>query len=125
MVNARRFFISFATNRVDDAIHLLPPEVTYIVPGHITISGVYHGPDEVRRHLATMLEISKGTYDVLKWVDWMAGKLTCDPSSRQLQRHGLIYRGHQLFVVQFDDNDALSVITVYFEDQEEADRFFS
>ena len=126
MVNARRFFMSFATNRVDDAIHLLSPEVTYIVPGHSTISGVYHGPDEVRRHLATVLEVSKGAYDVLKWVDWMAGETHVAVLQRaRLQRRGLIYHGHHLFVVQFDCDDALSVVTIYFEDQYRADRFFS
>jgi hypothetical protein len=42
----------------------------------------------------------------------------------QIQRDGAIFRGRLIYLVQTDRNDAISEITVYFEDQEEAHRFF-
>ncbi len=118
--------MSFSTDKVDDAIHLLSPDVTYSVPGRSALSGVCHGPEEVRRHLAMLLDFTKGTYDVLKWVDWMVGEThVAGLQYLQMQRKSVIFRGHQLFLVQTDHNDALSDIKVLFEDEEEASRFFS
>jgi hypothetical protein len=42
----------------------------------------------------------------------------------QAQTHGRIYRGHHLYLLEFDSDDLLSVITVFFENQGAADRFF-
>jgi ketosteroid isomerase-like protein len=126
LANTQRFFVSFSTNKVEDAIHLLSPDVTYTVPGRSALSGVCRGPEEVRRHLAMLLEFAKGTYDVLKWVDWMMGEThVAGLQYLQMQRNGVIYRGHQLFLVETDHNDKLSDIRVLFEDEDEASRFFS
>ena len=37
----------------------------------------------------------------------------------------MIYRGHHLYLVQTDTDGLLSDIKVFFEEQEEAERFFS
>lgn len=77
MVNVKRFFMSLSTNKAEEvARELLSPEVTYTVPGRSSVSGVFHGPDEVQRHLGTIFGMSNCTYDVLKWDDWMLGKTT-------------------------------------------------
>jgi 3-deoxy-D-manno-octulosonate 8-phosphate phosphatase KdsC-like HAD superfamily phosphatase len=37
----------------------------------------------------------------------------------------MIYRGHHLYLVQTDSDGLLSDIKMFFEEQEEADRFLS
>jgi hypothetical protein len=62
---------------------------------------------------------------VLKWVDWMLGENhVAALQYAQLQTNERIYRGHQLFLVESDQNDALSDIKVFFEDEGAANRFF-
>ena len=41
--------MSYMTDKVNDVVHLLSPEVTYTVPGRNLLSGASPGPDEVRR----------------------------------------------------------------------------
>ena len=43
----------------------------------------------------------------------------------QLQNKGAKFRGHLVYLVETDRDDLLSDIKVFFEDEEEADRFFS
>jgi ketosteroid isomerase-like protein len=126
LVNTQRFFMNVSEDRIDDVIHLLSPDVTYTVPGRSSLSGVCHGPAEVRSHLAQLFAFTRGTYDVLKWVDWLVGEIhVAAYQYTQMQRNGIIYRGHQMFLVQTDHNDALSDIRVLFENEEDAGRFFS
>jgi hypothetical protein len=126
LVNTRRFFMSYMTDKVDDVVHLLSPEVTYTVPGQSLLSGVCHGPDEVKRHLALVLEFSMGTIDVLQWVDWLVGEShVVALLYLQLQRKSARFRGHLVYLVETDHNDALTDIKVLFENEEEANRFFS
>ena len=35
LINARRFFLSYSRDHVDDAVQLLSPHVVYSVPGNI------------------------------------------------------------------------------------------
>ena len=37
----------------------------------------------------------------------------------------VIYRGHHIYLLEFDPDDLLSAIKVFFEDQAAADRFFA
>ena len=86
--------MNFSEDKVDDVIHLLSPDVTYTVPGRSSLSGVCHGPAEVRRHLAQLFAFTKGTYDVLKWVDWLVGETHVAAFQyTQMQMNGIIYRG--------------------------------
>jgi ketosteroid isomerase-like protein len=125
LVNARQFFLNFAVTNLDEATRLLSPNVVCTVPGQSELSGVFHGPDEVKRHLATLLELSRGTFEVLKWVDWMVGETHMTILQyAQAQREGKIYRGHHLYLLESDSNDLLSDIKVFFEDQAAVDRFF-
>ena len=124
LINARRFFLSYSREHVDEAVELLSPHVVYSVPGHNRLSGVFHGPDEVRRHIVKLIDFSRGTFEVLKWMDWMIGESHITALQyAQAQTHGRIYRGHHLYLLEFDPDDLLSVIKVFFEDQAAADRF--
>ncbi len=125
LVNTRRFLMSLSANELDAAVHLLSDRVTYSVPGRSSLAGVFHGPTEVRNHLERLLRYAKDTYDVLKWIDWMVGEThVAALQYAQMQGNGRIYRGHNLFLVETDADDKLSVIRVFFEDQEAATRFF-
>ena len=126
LINARRFFLSYSREGVDEAVQLLSPHVVYTVPGHSRVSGVFRGPEEVRRHIVKLIEFSRGTFEVLKWMDWMVGETHIAALQyAQAQTHSRVYRGHHIYLLEFDPDDLLSVITVFFEDQAAADRFFS
>ena len=126
LVNARQFLLSQSLTGLDDAVPLLSPSVVYTVPGHHTLSGVFHGPDEVMRHIAALVDYSKGTFEVLKWMDWMVGETHITALQyAQAQNDGRIYRGHHLYLLESDTDDRLSDIKVFFEDQAAADRFFT
>jgi ketosteroid isomerase-like protein len=126
LVNVRKFFMSFTTERIDEVDHLLSPGITYTVPGKSALAGVFHGSEEVKRHLAKLLTLSAGTYDVIKWEDWLVGETHIAVlQTLQMQRRGAIYRGRPLFLIESDDDDLLADIRVYFEDQEDADAFFA
>jgi len=126
LVNARQFFLSYSlTPPLDDTTRLLSPNVVFTVPGHHKLSGVFHGPDEVRSHIAALIDYSKGTFEVLKWMDWMMGESHITALQyAQAQNAGRIYRGHHLYLLESDPDDRLSDIKIFFEDQAAADRFF-
>ncbi|MGD0392943.1 MAG: hypothetical protein ABSC41_09880 [Acidimicrobiales bacterium] len=109
LINARRFFLSYSKEHVDEAVQLLSPHVEYSVPGNSLISGVFRGPDEVRQHIIKLIDFSRGTFEVYA----------------QAQSDRRIYRGHHIYLLEFDPDDLLSVIKVFFEDQASADRFFA
>jgi ketosteroid isomerase-like protein len=125
LVNARQFFLSYSLTHLDDATRLLSPNVVYTVPGNNKLSGVFHGPDEVKHHVATLVEFSKGTFEVLRWLDWMVGETHITALQyAQAQREARIYRAHHLYLLESDSDDLLSDIKVFFEDQAAADLFF-
>jgi ketosteroid isomerase-like protein len=125
LVNARQFFQNFSLTHLDDATRLLAPSVVCTVPGQSKLSGVFHGPDEVRRHLATLVELSGGTFEVLEWMDWMVGETHITALQyAQAQRESRIYRGKHLYLLESDADNLLSDIKVFFEDQAAVDRFF-
>ncbi len=126
MINAKRFFLNYSREHVDEAVQLLSPHVVYSVPGHSRLSGEFHGPDEVRHHIVKLIELSRGTFEVLKWMDWMIGETHMTALQyAQVQTHGRIYRGHHLYLLESDPDDRLSVIKIFFDDQAAADRFFA
>ena len=126
LLNARRFFLSYSLTDLDDKVPLLAPNVVYTVPGHHKLSGVFRGPDEVRRHIAALVDYSRGTFEVLKWMDWMVGESHIAALQyAQAQHEARIYRGHHLYLLESDSDDLVSDIKVFFEDQAAADRFFT
>ncbi len=126
LINAKRFFLSYSKEHIDDAVQLLSPNVVYTVPGHHKLSGVFHGPDEVRRHVAALTDYSRGTFEVLKWMDWMVGETHITALQyAQAQNARRIYRGHHLYLLESDSDGLVSDIKVFFEDQAAADRFFT
>jgi ketosteroid isomerase-like protein len=126
LVIARRFLLSFSEGQITDASDLLSPLVTYVVPGRHKMSGTFHGREEVTRHIAALHELSGGTGETLKWIDWMVGETHIAALQYgQAQRGGSIYRGHHLYLLKSDESDLVLDIRIFFEDQEAADRFFN
>ncbi len=126
LLNARQFFLSYSLKQLDAAVRLLSPTVAYTVPGNSQISGVFHGPDEVKHHIVKLIQLTRGTFEVLKWMDWMVGETHISALQyAQAQSRGVIYRGHHVYLLESDSDDLLSSIKVFFEDQAAADRFFS
>jgi ketosteroid isomerase-like protein len=126
LVNARNFFLNYSLTDLDHAVPLLSPNVVYTVPGQHKLSGVYHGPDEVKRHIAELIDYSKGTFEVLKWMDWMVGETHIAALQyAHAQNAHRIYRGHHLYLVESDSDDLVSDIKIFFEDQAAAERFFT
>ena len=74
LINARRFFLSYSKEHLEDAVHLLSPHVVYSVPGHSGLTSMSTRPDEVRRHIVKLIDFSQGTFEILKWTDWMIGE---------------------------------------------------
>jgi hypothetical protein len=125
LTNTRRFLMDISTNRSAEAFGLLSPNVTYTVAGRSPMPGVFHGPPEVQDHIIKLLRVTAGTFQVLKWIDWLVGLTHVSALQfAQAQGRGMIYRGHHLFLVETDHNDLLVDIRLFFEDQFEADRFF-
>lgn len=125
LVNARQFFLSLSGPHLDDATELLSPNVVFTVPGLNKLSGLFQGPDEVKRHMATLVEFSRGTFEVLEWLDWMVGETHMTALQyAQAQHEAKIYRGRHLYLLESDSDDLLSDIKIFFEDQAAADRFF-
>jgi len=118
--------MGITTDNSADVLSLLSPNVVYTVPGHSPMSGVFRGPVEVFEHIGKLFRITSGTFEILKWVDWLVG-LTHIAALQfaQAQGDGMIYRNHHVYLVDTDQNDLLSNIRIFFENQSEADTFFA
>jgi ketosteroid isomerase-like protein len=126
LTNARRFLLSTPQTDPGDIALLLSPDVVYTVPGSHRLAGVFRGPDEVMDHIARLIDYSNGTFEVLRWVDWMVGDTHITALQyAQAQNAGRIYRGHHLYLLETDTDDRLSDIKVFFEDQRAAERFLT
>jgi ketosteroid isomerase-like protein len=126
LVNTRRFFMGMTGDGAHDGLSLLSPDVVYTVPGRSPLAGVFRGPAEVREHCAKLLGATARTFEVLKWIDWLVGSTHIAALQlAQAQGGGMIYRNHHIYVVETDRQDLLTKIHIYFENQAEADGFFS
>jgi len=125
LVNARRFLMGIATDHARDVLPLLSPDVVFTVPGQGPLAGVFRGPSEVYEHIDKLFSATSGTFEILKWVDWLVGlSHVAALQFAQAQGGGAIYRNHHMFVIETDANDLLTNIRVFFEDQTDASTFF-
>jgi len=121
-----RFLVEIPTNPSTEVFELLAPNVTYTVPGRSPLAGVFHGPTEVRDHINKLLRVTTGTFQILKWVEWLVGPThVAALQFAQAQGRSVIYRAHNLYLVETDHDDLIVDIRVLFEDQYQTDRFFS
>jgi ketosteroid isomerase-like protein len=99
------------------ASDLLSPRVVYRVPGNHVLAGVFSGREEVTAHLTTLLERTKGTYDALKWDDWLQGEhYVAALADIRIQVAGRSSTERILFLVKFESDDAIAEVIVFFQD---------
>ena len=126
LVNVRRFLMAVSTDRSADVLPLLAPNVVYTVPGRGPTAGVFRGPAAVHEHVVELFRLTSGTFEVLKWVDWLVGQShVAALQFAQAQGNGVIFRTHVVYIVETDQDDLLSSIQVFFGDQSDADTFFA
>ena len=118
--------MGITTDNSRDVLSLLSPDVVFTVPGQGPQAGALRGPVEVCEHIGKLFRATSGTFEVLKWVDWLVGlSHVAALQFAQAQGGGAIYRNHHMFVIETDENDLLTKIWVFFEDQAAADTFFA
>jgi ketosteroid isomerase-like protein len=126
LVNVRRFLMGITTDNSLAVLPLLSPDVVYSVPGQGPLAGVFRGPAEVYEHVGKLFSATSSTLQTLKWVDWLVGlSHVAALQFAQAQGGGVIYRNHHMYVVETGEDDLLSNIRVFFEDQTAADTFFA
>ena len=122
LATAQQFVSHIGHHDFERSIELLSSDVTYRVAGTSALAGTFSGCGEVTRHLIDLVERTAGTFDALKWEDWMVGerhvaalvKIQVDAAARR-------YEGRVLFLVRFDVDDKIEEIVVFFEDERAAE----
>ena len=122
---ARQFALHVGRRDVAQALPLLSSEVSYRVLGDHSLAGTFIGPDAVASHLIYLADRTMGTFDTLKWVDWLVGEdHVAALAEVHMQADERIFHGRPLFLMKFDINDRISEITIFFESEADALWFF-
>jgi len=122
---AEDFMTHLGDHEIDEATKLLSPTVTYRVVGSHALAGTFFGPEEVSGHLGRLLEFTRGTLDVLKWEDWLVGEShVATVVDINMRAQGRVFIGKHIFLLQFDTKGLVTGITVFFENEASARRFF-
>jgi hypothetical protein len=122
---AEQIMLHIGNHQVGLATELLAPTVTYRVAGNHALAGTFSGPGEVARHLSHLFEFTHGTFDVFKWEDWLVGEnhvAAVVDVHMEAERRAFV--GKHIFVFQFNSEGLVKSITVFFEDEGSARRFF-
>jgi ketosteroid isomerase-like protein len=122
---AQAFVLHLGHRDVEQVTELMSPTVTYHVPGAYALAGTFHGPEEVTRHLMTLADRTRGTFDAFKWEDWMVGQdYVSILADIRMQIEQRIFSGRVIFLVGFDAGDKISSLGVFYEDMHAIERFF-
>lgn len=102
---------------------LLTEDVVYRALARNSLTGTFSGRDAVIAHLREVAEVTQGTYDAIKWEDWLIGEFhVAALVDVHMQVDHRLYRGRHLVLVSFDLHDKIEAITVFFEDPDALDR---
>jgi ketosteroid isomerase-like protein len=122
---AQRFVMQIGRRDIDQAIELLSPGVRYHVLGNHALAGTFSGPEEVRKHLISLDDRTLGTFEAIKWEDWLVGEdHVAALATIRMSAGGKLFTGRHLFLAEFDVADMIVGITIFFEDEASALRFF-
>jgi ketosteroid isomerase-like protein len=125
VVRAREFVRLIGRKQGDEALSLLAPNVTYLVPGHTPVSGLFTGPEAVAAHVSDVLALTEGSLEDVKWEDWMVGEHYVGLLVRvRVHFTGHVYDGRHLYLIRFDNQDRIDEVVVFFEDAEAMARAF-
>ena len=126
LVTAQQFVMHIGHRDLDRGVELLAPNVTYRIPGNHLLAGVLSGREQVTRHFIDLAERTTGTFDALKWDDWMLGTNHVTAlATIQFQMSGQVYTGRVLFLMRFDIEDKIAEIVTFLEDERSVERILA
>jgi ketosteroid isomerase-like protein len=122
---AQQFLARTGQSDVQLALDMLSPSAVYQVVGPPSISGTFTTPEAIKNHLVMLAERTTGRVEMTKWDDWLIGEHhVAGVAQVQVQGRAEIYRGRQLFLMAFTATNLIERITVFFDDEAAATRFF-
>jgi hypothetical protein len=122
---AQQFLARTGQPDVQPALDMLSPSAVYQVVGPPSMSGTFSTPEEIRNHLVALAGRTSGAVEMTKWEDWLVGEHhVAGVAQVQVQGRAAIYRGRQLFLMAFTGTNLIDRITVFFDDEAAATRFF-
>lgn len=98
--------------------------ITWHVPGHSPLSGVYHGSDGVLDFFGRCQELSNGTLQVVPEEIIGEGDRVIALTTVSVERHGQFWSSPEVHLWKVVDSLAVS-FREFQGDQEEEDRFWS
>lgn len=120
----QRFLIHVGRFAPSWASEVLSPQVTYRVAGHHALAGTFSGRDEVVSHLAKVVEVTGGTFDPIKWEDWLVGEShVATIATFNIRADHRSFAGRMIYLVGFDNADLIVSIRAFFEDEDAAAQF--
>lgn len=123
---AQKFAMHIGHRDRDNAMELLSPSVTYRVPGGFALAGLFSGSEAVATHLCDLVARTLGTFEAVKWEDWMVGEYHIAAlADVQVRIEARRFAGRILFLLRFDMDDKIDEIVVLPEDPRAVERFFS
>jgi ketosteroid isomerase-like protein len=126
MQAAQEFARRMGHRDIEQAMQYLSPTVVYRVPGQHSLAGSFHGVDAVRAHLLDFAERIGGTLNAYKFEDWLVSENSVAVVvDAHLQGHGATLNERNIFLFRFDGLDRISEISVFFQNQDALERFFS
>jgi len=103
----------------------LSKDITYRVHGDHVLAGSFQGVDEVKRHLGEFFARTAGTFDAIKWEDWLVGsEHVAAIASVAMRADSKMFSGRQIFILKFDEADDIDYVLIVPEQSSPADRFF-
>jgi ketosteroid isomerase-like protein len=115
---AQRFLLHLGHDDFSEVEELVSPDIVYRVLGNHAFAGVFTGRDEVAAHLADLADRTKRSLDTVKWDDWLVGERHAAAIAHiHVQYRGKMLMTRALYVVGMDVDNAISSVTVFFEDE--------
>jgi hypothetical protein len=106
------------------ANEMLSPRVSYQVAGHHALAGTFSGRDQVLRHLSNVMDVTGGTFDPIKWEDWLVGERhVATIADIRITADHRTFAGRMIYLLGFDDGDLIVSIRAFFEDEDAAEQF--
>jgi hypothetical protein len=126
LATAQRFLLNIGHPNIEQAIGALTPQVTYRVPGRHGLAGTIVGRDEVARHLSDLVDQTLGTFDAVKWDDWLIGEhYVAGLAQIHVQRNGRLFSGRVVYTVKFNSADLIEAVEIFVEDERSFSDFFA
>ncbi len=112
------------SSSIPDGISL-SKDITYVVHGDHVLAGTFQGVDEVKRHLGEFFARTAGTFDAIKWEDWLVGSdHVAAIATVAIRAEGKMFSGRQIFILKFDETDEIADVLIVPELSSPSNRFF-